>query len=80
MQAIEVLILSCSLTLVLPASFGLFACLDFGPCPLFLSLSLSWVLSFYEVWQGFITLCNFQADYLCFLQLVLPNVEYHVVF
>ncbi len=34
-----------------PASFGLFACLDFGPCPLFLFLSLSWVLSFYEVWQ-----------------------------
>jgi hypothetical protein len=23
-----------------PASFGLFACLDFGPCPLFLFLSL----------------------------------------
>jgi hypothetical protein len=80
MQPIEVLILSCSLTPVLPAFFGLFACLDFDPCPLFLSLSLSWVLFFYEVWQGFITLCKSQAYSLCFLQLVLPNVEYHVVF
>jgi hypothetical protein len=35
----------------LAASFGLFACLDFGPGPLFPFLSLSWVLSFYEVWQ-----------------------------
>jgi hypothetical protein len=25
-----------------------------GPCPLFLLLSLSWVLSFCGVWQGFI--------------------------
>jgi hypothetical protein len=33
---------------------GLFA-LDFGACPLFLFLSLSWVLSFHTVWQGFIT-------------------------
>jgi hypothetical protein len=24
------------------------------PCPLFLFLSLSWVLSFHKVWQGFI--------------------------
>jgi hypothetical protein len=30
---------------------GLFVCLDFGAGPLFLFLSLSWVLSFYEVWQ-----------------------------
>jgi len=38
------------------ASFGLFVCLDFSPDPLFLflSLSLSWVLSFYKIWQGFI--------------------------
>jgi hypothetical protein len=36
------------------ASFGLFACLHFGPCPLFLYFSLSWVLSFHKVWQGFI--------------------------
>jgi hypothetical protein len=35
----------------LAASFGLFACLDFGPGTFFLFLSLSWVLSFYEVWQ-----------------------------
>jgi hypothetical protein len=34
------------------ASFGLFACLDFGPSPLFLFLSLSEVLSSYEVWIG----------------------------
>jgi hypothetical protein len=31
------------------AFFGLFACLDFGHSPLFLFLSLSWVLSLYEV-------------------------------
>jgi hypothetical protein len=31
---------------------GLFACLNFGPCPLFLFLSFSWVLSFYEVTHG----------------------------
>jgi hypothetical protein len=43
------------LAYVLSASFGLVACLDFGPCPLFLFLALSWVLSFYKVWQGFIT-------------------------
>jgi hypothetical protein len=35
-------------------SFGLFACLDFGLSPLFIFLPLSWVLSFYKVWQGFI--------------------------
>jgi hypothetical protein len=39
---------------MLQASSGLFACLDFGPCRLFLFLSLFGVLSFYEVWQGFI--------------------------
>jgi hypothetical protein len=33
--------------------FELFACLDFGPCPLFLFLSPYWVLSSYGVWQGF---------------------------
>ncbi len=36
-------------------SFGLSTCLDFGLCPLFLFFALSWVLSFYELWQGFIT-------------------------
>jgi hypothetical protein len=35
------------------ASFGLSAWLDFGPCTLFLFLSLIWVLSFYEIWPGF---------------------------
>jgi hypothetical protein len=37
----EVLVLSGSLASLWPASFGLFVCLDFGPCPLFLFLSLS---------------------------------------
>ncbi len=31
---------------------GLFASLDFSPSPLFLFLSLSWVLLFKKVWQG----------------------------
>jgi hypothetical protein len=39
--------------------WGSFACLDFGPCSLFLFLSCSWVLSFYKVWQGFIILVSF---------------------
>jgi hypothetical protein len=34
-------ILSGSLSSLWPTLFGLFACLDFGPCPLFLFLSLS---------------------------------------
>jgi hypothetical protein len=34
---------------------GCFDCPDFCPCPLFPFLSLSWVLSFYKVWQGFIS-------------------------
>jgi len=34
--------------------------LDFGPCPLVLFLSVSWVLSFYKVWQDFIT--SFQGQ------------------
>jgi hypothetical protein len=34
--------------------------LDFGPCPLFLFLSLSWVLFLNKVWQGFIT--SFQGQ------------------
>jgi len=37
-----------------PPLLGCFDCLDFCPCPLFPFLSLSWVLSFYKVWQGFI--------------------------
>jgi hypothetical protein len=57
------------------ACFGLFACLDFGPCPLFLFLSLAWVLSFYDVWQGFIIKYNtyismiqwYRGDGVCYL-------------
>ncbi len=41
---------------------GLFTCLDFGPCPLFLFLSLSWVPSFYKVWQGFIKYESLQTQ------------------
>jgi hypothetical protein len=37
-------------SLLWAASFGMFACLDFGPCHLFLFLSLAWVVSFYKVW------------------------------
>jgi len=40
-----------------PCGQPLLGCLlawNFGPCPLFLFLSLSWVLSFHKVWQGFI--------------------------
>ncbi len=50
----EVLVFGGSLASLWLTSSGLFACLDFGPCPLFLFLSLSWVFSFYDVWQGFI--------------------------
>jgi hypothetical protein len=46
-QLVKVSVLSGSLTSLWPASFGLHACLDFGPCPKFLFLSLAWVLSFY---------------------------------
>ncbi len=49
-----------------PASFRLFACLDFDSCPFFPFLSFSWVLSFYEVWQGFIIIiflaCTWKSD------------------
>ncbi len=38
-------ILNGSLSLLWPASVGLFICLDFGPCPLFLLLSLCFFLS-----------------------------------
>jgi len=46
-QLLMVSVLSCSLTSLWPASFGLDACLDFEPSPKFLFLSLAWVLSFY---------------------------------
>ncbi len=36
-----------------PTFLWLFACLDLGRGPLSPFLSLSWVLSFYKVWQGF---------------------------
>jgi hypothetical protein len=61
---VEVSVLSGSHTSLCPASFGLFACLDFGACPLFLFLSLSWVLSFYKVRQGFITCLLFSEGHL----------------
>jgi hypothetical protein len=54
MRLVEGSVLSGSLSSLWPASFAPFACLDFGPCPLFLFLSIAWVLSFYKVWQGFI--------------------------
>jgi hypothetical protein len=53
MGLMEVLIFSGALSSMWPASFGRFACINFGPCPLFLFLLLSWVLSCYGVWQGF---------------------------
>jgi hypothetical protein len=52
MRLVKVSVLNGSITSLWPASFALFAWLDFGPCPLFLFLSLSWVLSFDQVWQG----------------------------
>jgi len=61
---VEVLVFSGSLTSLWLASFGPFACLDFGPGPLFLFLSLSWVLSFYKVGQGFITCLLFSEGHL----------------
>jgi len=48
MQLLEGPVISGSLSSLWLASFGLS---DFGACPLFLFLSLSWVLSFYRVWQ-----------------------------
>ncbi len=48
-QLLKVSVLSGSLTSLWPASFGLYACLDFGPCAKFLFLFLAWVLSFYFV-------------------------------
>ncbi len=53
-QLVEGSVLSGSLFLLWPASFGLFAWPDFGSCLFFLFLSLSWEFSFYKVWQGFI--------------------------
>ncbi len=51
---VEVLILSGSLASLWPTSFGLFALPGLWSLPLVLFLSLSWVLSLDEVWQGFI--------------------------
>jgi len=47
-QLVEVLVFSGSLASLWLTSSGLFA------CPLFLFLSLAWVFSLYDVWQGFI--------------------------
>ena len=67
-QLVEVSVLSCSLTSLWPASFLLYACqilwflslVSFSlPCLgafFLLFLALFWVLSFYKVWQGFITI------------------------
>jgi hypothetical protein len=55
MPLVEVSVLSGSLTFVWHASFEMFACLDFGPGPLFLFVSLACVLSFDEVCQNIIT-------------------------
>jgi hypothetical protein len=46
-------VLSGSLSSLWPASFGLLACLDFGPCPLFLFLSLAPVDFFLQNLAGF---------------------------
>jgi hypothetical protein len=48
-------LLSGCFTFMWKASSWLFICHDFGPCCLFLLLSLYLVFSFYEVWQGFNT-------------------------
>ncbi len=40
-QLVKVSVLSGSLTSLWPASFGLYACPDFGACPKFLFLSLA---------------------------------------
>jgi hypothetical protein len=48
-RLMEILTLNGFLTSLWLAFFGLFACLDFGPCPLFLFLSISWVLYFHKV-------------------------------
>jgi hypothetical protein len=76
---VEVLVLSGSLTSLWPDSFGLFACLDFGPCPLFFFLSLAWVLSFYKVWQGFITCLLFSEGHLPCSKVSNPGAEYKPV-
>jgi hypothetical protein len=55
-------VLSCSLSSLWPAFVGLFACLNFDPCPLFPFLSLSWVLSFSKVWHGFIILLTIKIE------------------
>jgi hypothetical protein len=60
---VEVLVVRGSLTSLWPASFGLFAPLNFGACHLFLFLSLAWVLSFYKVWQGFTSFSSLRQHF-----------------
>jgi hypothetical protein len=72
-------VLSGSFTYFWPASFGLFACLDFGPGPLFLFLSISWVLYFYKGWQGFIIYKNIPTLYTMQLSLKFELVNNHII-
>jgi hypothetical protein len=46
-QLVKFSVLSGSLTSLWLASFGLYACMDLGPCPFFIFLSLAWMLSLY---------------------------------
>jgi hypothetical protein len=73
---VEVLVLSGSLFSVWHASSGLFAGLDFGPSALFLFLALSWVLSFYKVWQGFIRLTIHKAMFSVFFLIKNPGSSF----
>jgi hypothetical protein len=47
--------------------------------PLFLFLSLSWVLSFYKVWQGFIIYTNIPTLYTMQLSLEFELVNNHII-
>ncbi len=65
MQLVEGPVHSSSLSSLWPAFVGDFDCLNFDPCPFFPFfpfLSLSWVLSFSKVWQGFITLLTIKTE------------------
>jgi hypothetical protein len=78
-QLVEVLVLSGSFTTLWATSFGLFACLDFGPGPLFFLLSLSWVPSFYKLWQAFIIYKNIPTLYTMQLSLEFELVNNHII-
>jgi hypothetical protein len=58
-----------------PASFGLLACLDFGPCPLFLlSRPFLGAFLFLKVWQGFITPPFWKINQNCLRNMVWASV------